>query len=256
LADVVITTKISRDQLSGADAAANVKKAVANETTLLGKKPDVVLLHFPGTANTNVASPLHKQARLAAWRQLLAEKAAGTVTGLVGVSNFTVAHLEEFRAAGLALPSVCQDECHPYCRQLQLRAYCEQHKIVFQPYTSLGRSLVPPKSLYGNLEYPADPKIHPRVADDKTVKEVAKTLGVSPELLLLRYSIETTGHAIPKMSTEAHIDENIKAVDDALWAELAKKQPEWVKALDEIKVPLKDKDTVRYAYQPAQLAIR
>ena len=57
----------------------------------------------------------------------------------IGVSNFTVAHLEALkRTAVVWPPSVNQVECHPLYQQEALRQYCAKEGIVLQAYASLG----------------------------------------------------------------------------------------------------------------------
>merc|ERR1712061_626455 len=55
----------------------------------------------------------------------------------IGVSNYSVDHLEEIRVAGLPLPAANQIELHPFCCQAQLCEYMAAHKILPIAYSSL-----------------------------------------------------------------------------------------------------------------------
>ena len=76
----------------------------------------------------------------------------------IGVSNYTLKHLEEMIGYAtikpqvlqvysvshtcselLMIKNVCfQSECHPLLPQREVRAYCVQNGIFFQAYSSLG----------------------------------------------------------------------------------------------------------------------
>ena len=56
----------------------------------------------------------------------------------IGVSNFTVTHLEQLKKTAKVMPMVNQVEMHPYYNQAELRKYCEAQGIVVQAYASLG----------------------------------------------------------------------------------------------------------------------
>ena len=80
------------------------------------------------------------------WRGMLAAKARGLVRA-VGVSNFSVAHMEAMKAAGLEAPEVVQNELHVWHQQRRLLAYCEAEGVAVTGYCPLGRGAerdVPP----------------------------------------------------------------------------------------------------------------
>ena len=76
--------------------------------------------------------------RAETWRAMEHALSAGKARS-IGVSNFTVAHLEALkRTAVVWPPSVNQVECHPLYQQELLRQYCAKEGIVLQAYASLG----------------------------------------------------------------------------------------------------------------------
>ena len=199
---VVVTTKVARGLMG--KSAADIKSAVlASCAALKRDKLDILLLHWPGTDNSNTASPLHRRARIGAWRVLEELREAG-VAKIIGVSNFTVSHLELLLQDGASVvPAVNQVECHPYLPQTALRAFCVGKQIHVQGYCTLGRCDEPPRCLYGNYE-----PSHPRLVNDPHVITMAKELKITPPQLLLLWSLERGLSVVPKCQQPAHFDEN------------------------------------------------
>ena len=57
----------------------------------------------------------------------------------IGVSNFEIRHLEEFRRISGIVPVVNQIECHPLCYPKELIEYCQANGIQVQAYAPLAR---------------------------------------------------------------------------------------------------------------------
>lgn len=76
--------------------------------------------------------------RLEAWRVLEQKVKEGSLKAM-GVSNFSVKHLEEFKAAGVTLPEVNQIELHPWCQQKPIVEYCKKNNIAIQAYCPIVR---------------------------------------------------------------------------------------------------------------------
>lgn len=71
------------------------------------------------------------------WEAMKAERDAGR-TRLLGVSNVSLEHLEQMRAAHLEAPAFVQNRC--YARlgwDREVRAFCREHKIVYQGFSLL-----------------------------------------------------------------------------------------------------------------------
>ena len=73
---------------------------------------DLYLIHAPSGADKRVEQ----------WRALCDLKASGLVRA-IGVSNYTEAHIEEIRSAGLPLPDANQIELHPWSQKPDLVAF-------------------------------------------------------------------------------------------------------------------------------------
>lgn len=77
-----------------------------------------MLIHWPGVARTAPDSPANEKQRLATWRALEACVDNGSVRA-IGVSNYTVAHVEQLVALARVRPAVNQIEVHPRLPQVR-----------------------------------------------------------------------------------------------------------------------------------------
>ncbi len=153
--DIFLTTKHWR-KYHGYEPA---KKCLALSLSRLGvTHVDLWLMHWPGPAWSTMnrrkdlieahgrwhyaAEGMDEGAmpalRAETWRAMEDALAEGKARA-IGVSNFTVAHLETLKkTARVWPPAVNQVELHPYHSQAALRAYCAKEGIVVQAYASLG----------------------------------------------------------------------------------------------------------------------
>ena len=122
---------------------------------------DLYLIHWPGPAYNTMsrskdamatadegafiyAKTGHDRTALASlraetWRAMEDAVYSGRCRS-IGVSNFTVKHLESLRrTARIWPPAVNQVELHPYNPQTELAQYCRKEGIVLEAYASLGR---------------------------------------------------------------------------------------------------------------------
>lgn len=117
----------------------------------------------------------------------------------IGVSNFTVAHLETLRRTAKSWPpAVNQVEFHPYLAQSELLAYCKKHGIILQAYASLGGQDAG-KAKLAPLGGP--------LLEHVAVLSAAANHGVSAAQVLLRWALQkvratrlparTPCHAVP-----------------------------------------------------------
>lgn len=133
-APVFITSKISPYEMGEERAQAAFDEILQR----LGvDRVDLVLIHWPGVARTPPNSPKHAVARRETWMVLESELARGRCRA-IGVSNYTVHHLEEMAAYASVLPAVNQVEMHPRCAQRQLLETCARMGITVVAYSPLG----------------------------------------------------------------------------------------------------------------------
>ena len=198
---VFITTKIPPTEQGESAAYDAVHSSLANLGVLY---IDLILIHWPGKAKTPLDSNLNAEARRGTWRALIRAKREGKVRD-IGVSNFTISHLQDpcFQHPKLepdesfcALPAVNQIECHPLCLQSELRAFCADQGIVVQAYSSL---CCGDESVYNH------PAMQALLA---SMKMDSDGLVSTPQQLLLVWGLQQRLPVIPKSKSALRISEN------------------------------------------------
>ncbi|KAJ7502682.1 NADP-dependent oxidoreductase domain-containing protein [Mycena galericulata] len=91
----------------------------------------------------------------------------------IGVSNFTIEHLEGIISATGVVPVVNQIEAHPLLPQDALVAYCKKKNIQITAHSPLGNNLIDEKKL----------------TEDPVVLEVAARLNVTPAQVLIAWGV-------------------------------------------------------------------
>lgn len=123
---------------------------------------DLYLIHWPGVSRIDIASSENKKYRQMTWSALAKLHKSGACRS-IGVSNYTIPHLEELLAdCDDVPPAVNQCEWHPRYNQPDLAKFCQQNNIFLQAYSSLGTS--------GNS----------RLLNDSTVVKIAEEIGRTP----------------------------------------------------------------------------
>ena len=183
--EVFVTTKLWNDD----QGYESTRKALEQSLERLGfDYVDLYLIHWPATSR-----------RLDSWRAMNEMYDEGLI-GAIGVSNFTIRHLEEIRQAKLRPPMVNQVEFHPYIYtdQQKLLNYCYDHNIVVEAYSPLAR---------GGIDHPE-------------VDAIAEEIGRSQAQVLLRWSIQHGTIPLPRSTSAQHIKDNIEVFDFELSAEM------------------------------------
>ena len=191
--EVWVTTKLWNSD-HGYDQA---MRAAEVSRDALGLGPiDLYLIHYPVPRR-----------RLDSWRALRQLQADGVVRS-IGVSNFTIRHLEELIADGGVVPVVNQVEFHPFLFQRELLAYCQARGILLQAYCPLTQG--------ERLGHPA-------------IVDVARRLGRTPAQVMLRWGLQHGVAEIPK-SVKAH---RIRENADLFGWEISEPDMARLDALDE-----------------------
>ncbi len=159
---------------------------------------DLYLIHWP-----RAPTPAD---RLASWRGLVKLKEEGLCRS-IGVSNYTVRHLEELLADSDTVPTVNQVELHPFVYDPELHAFCTRHGIRLEAWAPITRGT------------------H---FDDPTVARAARDHQRTPAQVLIRWGLQHGFIEIPKSAHEARIRENAGVFDFTL------SQPE-MEALDGLR---------------------
>jgi 2,5-diketo-D-gluconate reductase B len=176
--EVMVTTKVQPSLLAPHDLERSVKESLAR---LRLDVIDLLLIHWPNP-RVPLAETLGAMAKM---------KREG-YTRQIGVSNFTVALLEEATKAS-SEPLVCnQVECHPFLNQDKVIAACRHHKMAVVAYSPIAR---------GNA------------AGDKLLEKIGKAHGKSAAQVCLRWLVQQGIVVIPRTSRPERLEENFALFD-------------------------------------------
>ena len=141
--------------------------------------------------------------RAETWRAMEHALAQGKCKA-IGVSNFTVAHLQELAKTAKVMPMVNQVELHPYYTQTELASYCREEGIVLQAYASLGGQ----DAGKGKWETLGGPLLQ-----HEKVSSMAMKHGRTPAQVLLKWSLQQGICVIPKSVSKAKMEANAATLD-------------------------------------------
>jgi diketogulonate reductase-like aldo/keto reductase len=110
----------------------------------------------------------------------------------IGVSNYTVRHLEELLRESDIKPTVNQVENHVFLQQLDLLEFCDKQDIKVQSYS---------------------PMAHGRKLKDPTIAGIAAKHEKTPAQVMIRWCLENGTVPLPKSATPERIAENIDVFD-------------------------------------------
>jgi diketogulonate reductase-like aldo/keto reductase len=192
---VFITTKIWNGNQAEGRFEKSLKKSLQKLDT---EYVDLLLLHFPVT-----------ETRRGAWRRMEQAYRDGKAQS-IGVSNYTIRHLEELLAECEVKPMVNQVELHVFLQQPELVEFCKKHGIVIEAYSPLAHG-------YG--------------LDNPVSQSVADKHGKSTAQVMLRWCVQMNTVILPKSTHAERIVENINVFD----FKLDKDDMELLKKLDENK---------------------
>lgn len=115
----------------------------------------------------------------------------------IGVSNYTIKHLDELLSSCSIKPTVNQVEFHPFLYQEELLNYCKSKSIVLQGYSSLGSG----KGVQEVLS-------HPTLQEIAATKDPYDIKPVTPAQIVLKWSLQLGVPVIPKTSNVNRLKEN------------------------------------------------
>ncbi|POS77098.1 alcohol dehydrogenase [Diaporthe helianthi] len=196
--NVFVTTKILTP---GETLEATYNKCIESIEKIHGKfgYVDCLLIH-----STGVGKAKRKQMWLALERLYLEGKARA-----IGTSNFGKVHIEELKGIGKVWPPhVNQIELHPWHQQREIVQYCHENGIVVQAYCPIARN---------------------QHAGDPTVQAIAEKHGVTPNQVLIRWSLQKGWIALPKSDDPDRIRQN----GDVFGFELSTDDVELLDGLDQ-----------------------
>jgi len=121
----------------------------------------------------------------------------------IGVSNFTIQHLETIIKATGVVPAANQIERHPLLRQDDLIAYCKEKNIHITAYSAFGNNVFDIPLLVTRPEI--------KSVAERLSKNTGST--VTPAQVLLAWAQHGGHSVIPKSVTPSRIVENFKEVE-------------------------------------------
>ena len=178
--DVFVVTKLWNSDQGYASA---IKACNTSLAKLKLDYVDLYLLHWPEPGK-----------RLDSWRALVELQKQGKCRS-IGVSNFTIAHLEELLAASSVRPAVNQVEFNPFLYQRGLLEFCRKQGIQLEAYC---------------------PLTHGEKLKDPVVGRIASGCGKTPAQVMLRWALQHEVVVIPKSARPERITENAGIFDFAL----------------------------------------
>lgn len=179
--DVFVTTKIWTNHFAPNDLERSTKESLAK---LRLSEVDLLLLHWPNP-QVPLAETLGALARV---RQL-------GMSRHIGVSNFTVALIEEAIAV-CPEPLACdQVEFHPYLDQTKVLDACARHGMAVVAYSPIAKG---------------------RIKNDHTLAQIGQAHGKTAAQICLRWLVQQNVSAIPRTSKIERLSENIDIFDFAL----------------------------------------
>jgi 2,5-diketo-D-gluconate reductase B len=179
--EVFVTTKVWTTHFAPHDLERSTKDSLAK---LRLTEVDLLLLHWPNP-QVPLAETLGGLARV---------KTLGLARH-IGVSNFTVALLDQAVAA-CAEPLVCdQVEYHPYLDQTKVLEACARHGMALVAYSPIAKG---------------------RIKGDQTLARIGADHGKTTAQVCLRWLVQQNVAAIPRTSRIERLSENIDIFDFAL----------------------------------------
>lgn len=192
--NIFLTTKIPKDNLEPKAVKKELDKSLSDLKT---DYADLLLIHWP-------SKTVSAEDTLGAMFEL---KAAGK-TRNVGVSNFTMAFLEEALDVSPG-PIFCnQIEYHPYLIQSKVIDLCRSKGLIIEAYSPLAKGRAPKDSL---------------------LQEIGSFHGKNAAQVTIRWLLQQDGVAcLPKSGNPEHIRQNF----DVFGFELSEEEMERISNLD------------------------
>jgi diketogulonate reductase-like aldo/keto reductase len=175
--EIFVTTKLQPTDMG---AKRSLKAFDKSLFTLGLEYVDLYLIHWP--------LPL---LRKPTWKSLQKIYTSGKCRA-IGVSNFTVRHLQELLDETGIVPAVNQVEFHPYLFQKDLLAFCREHDIQLEAYS---------------------PLTHAYRMDDERIAAIGQKYRKTIAQIMLRWSLQHGNIVIPKSVHKERIIENISIFD-------------------------------------------
>jgi diketogulonate reductase-like aldo/keto reductase len=172
--DIYLVTKVEEDEDAYESTRGNLEELGLDHA-------DLMLIHRP---------PEHGAGQ-ELWDGLIRAKDEGLCRD-IGVSNYSIDHIEELTDTSDESPVVNQIEWSPFGHSLDMLRYCRENDIAIQAYSPLTR--------------------HERL-DEQPIQELADKYEKTPAQILIHWSLQHGVVPIIKASSRRHLEENIDVFD-------------------------------------------
>jgi methylglyoxal/glyoxal reductase len=204
--ELFITTKVWNNEQGYESTLAAFERSM----TKLGLDYlDLYLIHWPVPSQGKYVET---------WRALEKLYRDGRVRA-IGVSNFTIQHLEDLMENSEIKPMVNQVEYHPRFTQTELHDFCKQQGIQLEAWSPL---------MKGEL------------LTEPTLVELANKYNKTPAQIIIRWDLQSGVVTIPKTANPERMAENANVFDFAL----SEEEMDHIHALNEGKRMYEDPDKV------------
>ncbi len=177
--DLFVTTKIWTENLAAGKLISSLKDSLRKLRT---EQVDLTLIHWPAPKD---AVPVGEY-----MAELLEAKEQG-LTRLIGVSNFTVAHMEQaIDAVGADNIATNQVEIHPFLQNRKLVEFAQRRGIHLTAYMPLA---------YG------------KVMQEEVIRRIADRHDVTPAQVSLAWLLQQGFAVIPSSTRRANLESNLVA---------------------------------------------
>ena len=183
--EIFVTTKLhALDQ-----GYENTLKAIDVSLSKLGMSyVDLYLIHWPSASEDKQKMINKREETWGAMEEILKSGKAKAI----GVSNYTIEHLEEMKKYAKVPPAVNQVEFHPFLFQEDLLRYCKDNRIILEAYS---------------------PLVKFRKVDNEVLKSMEHKYGKTHTQILIRWSLQHGCVPLPKSIHKDRIKENTEVFD-------------------------------------------
>jgi len=179
--ELYLTTKIWTENYAADKLIPSLKDSLHKLRT---ERVELTLIHWPSPKG---------QVPVAEFMGALAEAKAQGLTGEIGVSNFTIALMQEAIAAvGAGQIATNQVELHPYLQNRKVVEFAQSQGIHITSYMTLG---------YG------------KVLSDEVIIGIAQRHGATPAQVALAWAMQLGYSVIPSSTRRENLEGNLRAVD-------------------------------------------
>ncbi len=175
---------------------------------------NLYLIHWPVALQAQIGFPnssadilsLNEIPLATTWQAMVNLKEK-QLTQHIGVSNFSIAKIDDvFKKVGI-MPEANQVESHPFHQQTNLFDYCKKNQIIFTAYCPLGSADRPATRILAG---------EPKLFENEIIKQIAAENGITMAQVMLAWAIQRGTSVIPKSVNELRLKENLEAANKTL----------------------------------------